>query len=211
MSRIFPVLIIALALLLVSCGDDDNPANGDHKSVIMPLEVGNSWRGTQTEYAPDGAPVYTATYTQMVVDVGTINNELWYTIHLIIASDTSDTGVSFANRNDGLWIWNIGGDTISTIPFMYYKYPAMPGDSYASGPKGHANVTVVSTDTVITVPYGEFNAYLYGYERSGMFNDISYVYLVPDLGLVKWEYYVPGAADELYLKESWGLEELILN
>lgn len=211
MNRKFPFLIIALTLLLVSCGDDDKPTNGNQESVIMPLKVGYSWKGTQTEYAPDGAPVYTAAHITEVVNVSTINNESWYIVNYIIASDTIDPCVMYANRDDGLWIWYTCSDSIAGAPIMIYKYPAWVGDSYTSGNNGDVTITVISTDTVITIPYGELTAHLYHWQPPGAFTEVVYIYMVPDLGMVKWDFYEPGADDELYLKRKWELDELTVN
>ena len=83
------------------------------------------------------------------------------------------------NRNEGLYaLW---GDNKE---YLLLKYPASSGDYY-SNPS--TNMTVVATDTLISVPKGNFHCYHYSLLNTSGINYPVNDYYSPGIGYVQIE------------------------
>ena len=82
-----------------------------------------------------------------------ISNEKWYWL------SNYPLAFKFTNRADGLYAWY---DLVAPNPYLSAKFPALKGDSYALLDGGPVrNAVVLSIDTLVTVPAGQFHCYLY--------------------------------------------------
>jgi hypothetical protein len=116
----------------------------------------------------------------------------------------------YANRDDGVWIWYTCRDSIAGAPLIWAKYPAAVLDTYTSGKHPESNVTVVSTDTVVSTPSGTYSCYCYRWIPTMVicWPPVTYYYLAPDTGPVKSEFYVPDEVGGLYLHSVWELNSI---
>lgn len=199
-SAIF--LITCGALLLFACGDDSS-TNQD-RTVMMPLKVGNEWTGTLTTVDPGGE--HSGSMTIRVQDRIIVNNEKWYIMQHIIDGEIIYPDQMHTNRYDGVWVWYTCRDSIAGEPLMWAKYPAEVGDTFTTGHLGLVTATLVSKDTSVSVPLGDFDCYCYFWLPNILWPPVHYYYVVPQLGIVKWEMYCPGPDDAPYLCEKWELE-----
>lgn len=206
----FIVLLCCLIAVFAGCSDDDNPSNPGYTGpdVIMPLEVGFRWAGTQQTYDSLGNLRSSASQTfyverDTIIPDTTYGDEHWFTL----AGGT----ILLSNREDGTWARYGFSDTMDLQePVIYLKYWAEPWETYLSGSYLGSTVTVVSTDSVVSVPAGSFKCYYYKWDRPDI-NRIDHYFLSPKLGWVKTEYYKPNLAGEFYLWSKWELESYILN
>ncbi len=136
------------------------PAGSGIDSPIYPLKVGNEWTFLKT-YSVNGKIMGTDTVREEIVGEEDINGEEWF---LLRSDDYVDQYITA--RQDGIYKYFPDLDTA----VLLYKYPAAAGDSYNSGYELASNnsliitplqMTVDSTDEVLTVPYGQFKCYKY--------------------------------------------------
>jgi hypothetical protein len=159
---------LIMLLTFTSC-KTDNPVdvNIPSASVLLPLDEGNSWTFMRTVYNPNGSVNYTDTITQKIVKDSSLYGFKW--------SFESYEQVLYQNDEQGLWIFY-------TEPRLYYRYPSLPNVHFV---QNYDTVTVVSTDTLITTPAGEFHCYHY---RINFDNYPINQFICPDLGFVNMEY-----------------------
>jgi hypothetical protein len=121
-------------------------------STILPLTTGNSWTYFQKHYYSNGTLYDTLTYTQTIVDAEFVGNDKWFLIQEKRKSFVDTLYVT--HRYDGIWILPVG----TTYPaFMLFQFPVSAGDSYASGPDGLTQMTLIGTSLTQTVPAGTFS------------------------------------------------------
>ena len=159
------------------------------KDSIIALHVGNRWLWHITTYALDGSG---STYLDsMKIDSAqTVGTDKWF------FPGNPYTDLAYANRIDGCYYKSFNGIP-PTPDFLYYKYPARKNDIYKapvaffSGSSVYIVdtrrvMTVLSTDTSITVPAGTFRGYLYRYDYT---DGSSYwrEFLAPSVGWVRVE------------------------
>lgn len=203
-------MITLWAFAFFGC-DNDSITDGDGTNVIMPLGVGYEWIGTMTLYDWHGSVTNTSSWTFYLAKDTTINNEQWFIMQHINDDDTLISNMMHANRSDGLWVWYTCKDSLIDQPRMWSKYPAAVGDTFISGKHPEATVTVIATDTTISVPRGDYSCYGYRWVPHIAFGDVDYYYLTLNLGLTGWETYRAGPDDAPYLYRRWVLEDLFLN
>jgi hypothetical protein len=155
-------------LTFASC-KTDNPVdvNIPSTSVLLPLDEGNSWTFRRTVYNPNGSINYTDTITQKIVKDSSLYGFKW--------SFESYEQILYRNDEQGLW-------GFYTEPRLYYRYPSSKNVQFV---QSSDTVTVVSTDTLITTPVGEFHCYHY---RINFNNYPINQFICPDLGFVNMEY-----------------------
>lgn len=205
MTRKFHIILLLFwALFWAGCGDDEKPTN-DKKSVIMPLEIGNEWSGTQRLFALDGTETDEYAWTFHLFEDVLAGDERWFNMEYIIDGDTIDPGLIFINRDNGLWAQIPCGLGVCQTE-IWALYPAMVNDSFLTADSAMPTATVIAVDTVITVPAGTYDCYAYRWNPAFAFGDFIIYYLSPDFGLVMREVYSLGPADELYRSELWVLE-----
>ncbi len=157
------LLSLALPFLFLGC-DASDPADPvtppiEANAEILPLDIGNRWVVEETRTDVFSGSVTVAPDTFTVVGGTLIGDEVWYEVEGSWLVDGFHT-----YRSDGVWRWNdLDGDE---APYLVYKYPAEPGDTYTFVRDADAatTATVVATDVPITTPAGTFSAYHYRFE-----------------------------------------------
>lgn len=99
----------------------------------------------------------------------------------------------YSIRDDGLWR---GGPAGANPPWLEFPYPAEVGATnpprvIAGSTSGGGEITLVSTDTVVTVPAGTFRSY--HYQRQGVYTPL----YVDDL------FYAPGVGRVLSVNRGY--------
>ena len=168
-NRIKQILYFSIMLLTLTSCKTDNPVdvNIPSTSVLLPLDVGNSWTFKRTAYNIDGSINYSDTITQKIVKDSSLYGFKW--------SFESYEQILFQNDEQGLW-------GFYTEPRLYYRYPSAKNVQFV---QNYDTVTVVSTDTLVITPAGSFHCYHYKID----FNNFPInQFICPDLGYVNMEY-----------------------
>jgi len=207
MRKILWLLSATLVIMLPSCGDDSG--NNSESDEIMPLKIGYEWQGTESQFSESGDLIYSESWSFRIVDTVTVNNEKWFIPVVIVGIDTTHPLEMYTNREDGLWIWYTGRDSLAGQPVLWAKYPAEVADSFISGAQLAATVYVESIDEKINAPYGEYFCHSYRWRFDMLFSPIDYYWLAPNMGMIKWEKFLPGQADNPYLSKQWKLETFV--
>lgn len=168
-NKIKQILYFSILLLTFTSCKTDNPVdvNIPSNSVLLPLDVGNSWTFRRTVYNTDGSINYSDTITQKIVKDSSLYGFKW--------SFESYEQILFQNDEQGLWVFY-------AEPRLYYRYPSFRNVNFV---QNFDTVTVISTDTLVTTPAGTFHCYHYRID----FNNFPInQFICPDLGFVNMEY-----------------------
>ena len=141
---------------------------------IIPLAVGNQWI-MQTSYFDTLGNLSSTNQDTIKVIGDTIIQGQKYYVMLNLYSLTF-----MSNRNDGIYVLDVNNYQSS----MFLKYPAVPNDSYSLG---STHFAIASTDTLISVPKGNFHCYQYSLSDSGVIIPV-YGYYSPGIGYVQQEF-----------------------
>ena len=76
MKKMLLFLLIALVIMLPSCGNDSG--NNSEIDEIMPLMIGYEWKGTESQFSESGDLIYSGIWSFRVVDTITVNKKIWY-------------------------------------------------------------------------------------------------------------------------------------
>lgn len=194
-TLVFVRLIVALisaAIFYPSCRNSpidvlpDKPIHA--KDSIMALNVGNRWIWRATLYDTLGRAFSPYLDSLKIDSVQVTNSERWY------FPGRPYEKLAFANLAGGCY-YRAFSSAVPTPSFLFYKYPATLNETYKA-PQGLVSgshvwivdtlkiMTVLSTDTTITVPAGTFRCYLYRYAWvNGIF--YSEEFLSPGVGWVR--------------------------
>jgi hypothetical protein len=165
------LLVGLLSVVTMQCSKKDSEGN-----QIMPLSVGNVWEFVD-ENGRDATSI-------RIVDRVDIDGQKWY---------RSADQVCFRNGNGGLWAYYEYDNNYELV----FKYPASIGDIYNIDEHGYDSVKVVSKDTRVSVPAGEFDCYHYvSYSGETKYDQ----YACPGIGLVKMTYSFYGSVYEFNLE-----------
>ena len=130
-------------------------------SPIYPLKVGNRWTFRTSYLLGDGTVLVGDTVTQAIVGEELMHGDKWF---LLKSTDYVDQLVTA--RQDGIYVYY--ADISAAV--LKYKYPTTVGEGYASGYEewtGAADtlvtfqMTVDSTNEVVSVPKGQYQCYKY--------------------------------------------------
>jgi hypothetical protein len=203
--------IITLGLIFVilnsACGKKDKINNSDN-DVIMPLTIGNEWQGVLKTFTISGTMISEIPWTYRLDTKKEINNISWFEMKYIVNdTETVNSNLLFTNRDDGLWA-RLNCDTSTCPTELWAKYPAVKYDTFFTVNDTFPNAVVISTDTTINIPLGEYSCYAYRWYTPGGFNDYNVYYLTINLGLIRKELFSPGPDDKPFLAESWELENI---
>ena len=141
---------------------------------IIPLAVGNQWVMQTSYFDTLGNLSSTSQDTIKVIGDTIIQGQKYYVmLNLYALTYMSD-------RNDGIYVLDVNDYQSS----MFLKYPAVRNDSYSLE---STNYSIASTDTMISVPKGNFHCYQYSLSASGI-NIPVYDYYSPGIGYVQQEF-----------------------
>lgn len=152
MKRVF--LILAGIVLLASCKKEDSEITTippDQALNYMPLEIGNYWAYQIVSINPDGSETINQQMDSTIIVGDTmIRNELYYDMY------NPDQDRSSYLRDSSGFLVNSNGKIV------FYDQPGFIVEDTIQAPA----VTVIEyslqpTDTVITVPFGTFDAVTY--------------------------------------------------
>jgi len=174
MADIFKAQIIAGTYLLqwnlsnglsfqlnLSCRKSESEINDPDGviSPIYPLKVGNRWTFKES-YVFNDTVLVGAAVTQSIIGEKMINGEKWF---LLISSDVDQL---ITARADGIYVYYPD----LKVAVLRYKYPTTIGEEYTSGYDEwtgamltlvNFQMTVDSTNEVVSVPRGQYQCYKY--------------------------------------------------
>ena len=163
-------------------GSDENTniTYGEDTSVILPLEIGNTW--THDNVTSHG----TSSETLTVVSVSNIGGIDVY------RTNYSTGAYEYLGNHIGNGLYFYGDNTTGYIipPYLFLQYSCSVGDSWTFDRYG-GTYTVQDISDVITVPAGSFECIVYYYRRStasGLTEH--YEYWAPGIGLVQNNVYL---------------------
>jgi hypothetical protein len=204
--RLIAIIITAAALYPSCSNSPSEPTEQELPSVkdsIIALGVGNRWNWRVTLFAQDGRDS-TFIDSLRIDSVLTVDSDKWF------FPGQPYWKLAFANRSDGCYYRAFSHGSLEPS-FLYYKYPARVNDTYKA-PQAFVSgsdvwivdsvrtMTVLSTDTSITVPAGTFRCYLYRYAwTNGLFYSLEF--LAPSLGWVRADTYVR-LPNQQYFRQS---------
>lgn len=207
------VFFVFMSLFYLACRNlstepvEDKPILA--KDSIVALKVGNRWIWQIAFYDTVGM-LHSTTYDSLRIDsVQVIGSEHWH------FPGKPYEKLAFANLAGGCY-YRAFSSAAPTSSFLFYKYPATLNESYKA-PQGLVSgsrvwivdtlkiMTVLSTDTTITVPAGTFRCYLYRYAWING-NFYSEEFLSPGRGWIRILGYTK-LREGVYFKQS--LKELI--
>lgn len=149
-------------------------------TVIVPLSVGNKWIRAVALYDTSGNVFSSSTDSIVVLRDTIVFGSRWFVL--------KKQGLEYpmVNRPDGLWCLNGAG-----TPFIWYKFPAVKGDSFYQGSTIPERIYMI--DTVITLNMGSFTCYEYVQEIApwvGAIGGSRFIqFLSPNVGYIKSEFY----------------------
>jgi len=181
MKYILSILIVLIIFLAVSCrydnpvkddGDNNNNGNPDPDTSTVnqdyhnfhPMRVGSV---REFEFNDKSEKVILRVVSQDILGIDTIFN--------------MNTLVKYSKRIDGLYLKHPDKDSFRLI----YKYPAVLNEEYDFD---DSRVIIKNIDTLIKVPFGEFNCIQYFFEskKSGGIN-VNY-FITKNIGLIKSDF-----------------------
>jgi hypothetical protein len=209
------LFLLGINLSLTSCEKSTEPA--PLSSVILPLEIGNSWQYARTSARPDS----TEPDTTIIMEVwrqDTMDTFIGYSLRNLIIGPVVFFGgpMIFANRSDGLYsAEQSGGVPVAPMPPVSpmppapaappkiartLPYPTFDGDTLTYL---QYKIKTESTSCTVSVPAGSFQCIQYTvlqYEDT-----VGMIWCKPDVGLVKtWARY--GYAEYAHNLLSYSLQ-----
>ncbi|MBM2816357.1 MAG: hypothetical protein HW421_3119 [Ignavibacteria bacterium] len=185
------LLSLLIILFVTSCKNpeelDDNlritPLTG---SVIMPLNIGNTWIYKVTEM--DTVSGQTTNYfdTITITEVYTFSNEKWF---------GTNKNLLFANKPAGMMQREGKHFSYADSSFLYYKYPSKTGELYPlpsfieNGDSFAISREVSSNNEIINTPAGSYDCYKFTDNLLDTKNLFRYkpwrvLFLAPNIGLI---------------------------
>lgn len=191
MTYVKILVLVMMVITVIGCGTKDPLQPTQTSSVIMPLQVGNTWIYNVNIYTPTSPnPVDTLNWTIKVVAREDFDNRAWYrSLHIITDGVYYDTMVTYySNFPNGLYLSYLPSDT----SFLKLLYPANPGDTFTAVNEiymASGLCELVAVNVPVSVPLNNYQCSYYRmiYSSTRIMHD----YYKPDLGMVKteWEYY----------------------
>lgn len=159
---------------------------------IWPLDIGNEWNYEVTLQTPEGENDVRIETMEILRDT-TFRDLEWFIGSRFSLIEPTDGIMMYANRDDGHhWIENV---VVPEDETLLFAYPSEAGHVHHSN---EAKIMVISTDTLITVPAGDFDCYHYAIPISD-FDETSalHFFVSPGVGLVKMEFDTYGERKEV--------------
>lgn len=181
MKALLLTLLVFASVVFSACTEDDSvptaavPSNGPLE--ILPMKVGNWWgyRYSLILFGDTAHQDYVDTLR--VVDEETHGGQTWYA-----QFEPDAVGFRFLFRNTDSGLVRYDGNLVE----MALKYPGAVGDRHKEiYYSTQVHCTIVSTDTLITVPAGTFECYYYLISDSSG-NPVIQAFYCPGVGEVKY-------------------------
>jgi len=219
LTKIFIVGII----FIMSCKNE--VVDSSKSTNLIPLSVGTKWvyKETYTTFPNENYPQID-TVTVTISSRKIIENITWYSIFdskfstNLFTSDTNKGLIAYSNINDNIYSRIVYRDSSSNY-LLRYKYPVKIGDRFNSpfwitwnGVVSYTDTVlvskVVSVDTLIKVPAGEYRCVLY---RTSPHGDTTFSkseeFVSPKIGLVRYdEVYHNGASRWRRLRDAISIQ-----
>lgn len=211
-ARVFVLLCVSLALF--SC--ESNPVAPSSEEIgWIPFKKGNLWKFIRTYYDPLGNAILVQQNTDSIFIAAdtVLEGKKWYYRHYL------GHKLAYRNTSSGVMARLVSANTIAT-PFVQYKFPVQTGDTFGfpivffSGNQAWLDdmtytATVMSLDTVITVPAGSFRCLQYRLQRVSDIFSWQDEFIAPRLGWVKRDSYY-SSGDGAFKVNSLELSKLTL-
>ncbi|MBK8945748.1 MAG: hypothetical protein IPM32_10845 [Ignavibacteriae bacterium] len=174
-------MFIGLSLLLslfISCSDNVSPIENDQLEII-PLKVGNEWKYETTTSDSTGKIDFIEYDIQSVLKDTIISDIRWYQYN-------NSNSIWYTNKEDGYWVYKVADPKLITdrdTSHIVFKHNY---DNVAE----YNGFEVISVDTMIVVPAGNFNCIHLSWKWNNSNNYLLYsyeIFLSPGIGQVKWE------------------------
>jgi len=193
----FKYSMLFLLVICSSCGNDNKPISPkvNNAQVIMPLEIGNQWTIERKYYDAMGEALKEDDTLSILGKTKMGGQDRFVTNQWAILRNTSEGLVSADDT-----------DPIEACA-LELKYPTQIGDTWKRD--SHTTLTVVSTDTLIKIPCGEFHCLKYLKQEDGE-ETKSFYYVSPGVGILRAEYYAMSDDCTLKLLEVTQVNEYIL-
>ncbi len=204
-------LVPFLLLIIISACSNKGTDPVDSAQQMMPTSVGNSWN--YVELPAPGFSGDTNSYTLSITKDTVMNliinsvNDIghWYRVTGLAGAAPT----YYANRSGGFWqtfFYNDGTNNI-VITSLMAKYPAAMGNMYSRPyPAPLQNVSqeveVISTDSIISVPSGNFTCHVYRVTSSSDSRRLYDAFYALGVGLVKIHVYGLAPADNSITGET---------
>lgn len=179
-------LVFGIILLLSNCNQANDPTS--MPSVLVPLEVGNSWQYAQTWARLDSVAPDT-TITMDVRHKDTVDTFVGYYLNNMIIAPFRLWGSlpMLANRSDGLYTAQLSYVVPTGPPLVAraLSYPTFAGDTLTYL---QYRVRTQSTSSSVSVPAGTFDCIEYMFLQND--DTVATIWCKPNLGLIKtWTKY----------------------
>jgi hypothetical protein len=212
------LLFLFVATAIQSCKKNDNPIvnNTQPATPFIPLAVGNKWTYTFKGFDTTGNLQWTNSYYTQITRDTLIQNQQWF----LYPQNTSLYPIDYLiarNQTDGFYSW----DTLLNTSILLYKYSAARNYSYnipikVADTTMYLMATVVSVDTLITVPAGQFTCYNY-FIPPTFFTRRGNVYAyggentyISEKGIAKKQYVQLTPSGHFYVYQSMELQSIVL-
>jgi len=196
----FNLILLGALILVGSCAKNDPPVDKQQKP-LFPLSIGNNWSYVETFYDGD----YTDSQTDQLNVLGS------YTIDGITGFALNEYKKGYPislleNDKEGNLVEHFFNNDKLVHTTILFKKNVKKGDSWAYkdvvySDSTHSSayniedviVTCVTTDTIITVPKGDFHCIGFSYDEGKQSNgdpeNTIFYFLSENIGLVKYILY----------------------
>jgi hypothetical protein len=186
------LFLIILLSCIISCTKKNDPGVRfplipSASGVILPLNIGNQWIYSNTNYDSTGKGIDSSIYTQKVESDTLINNRKWYLLNHQWQTNLTNGLYYFDNGRQNLW----------------YKYPGAAGEKYKiiTMLNDTLNFEVININELLTVKAGTFTTYHYRYVFTGLPVNIDLWY-APNIGLIRSD--ATSMGHHNYLSDNFG-------
>lgn len=209
---------LLISLSLVDCTSESTAPTQTHVYIsegLIPFRVGNRWAFKRFNVVDSlGTLVPSDTSEIVVLKDALFNGTPWF------QSNTPwPAGYAYTNKPQGCYLRGWLNNNLTT-EFLEYKYPATPNESYTVPilflgadsvwlQDSLRIVTVLSTDTLVTVPAGTFHCYQFRFQYNYPNWRESYdEFVSPGFGWIVKNYYERTAAGTPRLRATLVLTNL---
>ncbi len=177
MNKVIYIIIFTVGIFFIGCKDNSVGDSSSSFGEIVPLQIGNLWEYSITNYDTSGMEIYNSSQKDSVESDTTINNILWYKI-----TNNINSNVDFLTRNQtgfGYYYYNFNS---TSEEVLVYKYPCKVGDTYE-------NYQVINVNVKFNLNSKEYECIQYRQYLDIDKMEYWDTYVSPGIGIVKMQYY----------------------